>query len=153
MPFGCALRAGLRRGGIPALPLLLLALTAPMQPTIQVVAPEKVAAGDTVEIALRLRNDESQPLRLELSGRPVAFDIVIEDADGGVVWRRLEREAVSQVLMLLTLQPGESRQFRVRWGSVDSRGRRVAPGSYTIVGLLPVGNGVLRTPPRALVIE
>lgn len=146
------LRAGLRRGAVAAA-LLLPGATGVTQPTLELVAPAKVPAGDTVEIVLRVRNDGPEPLELELSGRPVAFDILISDAGGSEVWRRLAGSAVSAALALLTLRPGETRDFSARWAQVDSLGRAVPPGRYTIQGILPMETRRLVTSSRELVIE
>jgi Intracellular proteinase inhibitor len=150
-----ALRAGLRRGALlPALLcLLLLGAGGVTQPTIELLAPSKVKAGDTVEIVLRIRNDGPKPIDLELSGRPVAFDVVVTGPDGKEVWRRLEGAAVASILMLLTLQPGEGREFTAQWAQEDQAGRAVAPGRYVMHGILPMGRRQMTTAPRELIIE
>jgi hypothetical protein len=123
------------------------------QPTIELLAPSKVQAGDTVEIVLRIRNDGPKPIDLELSGRPVAFDVIVRGPDGKEVWRRLEGAAVASILMLLTLQPGEGRDFPAQWTQEDQAGRSVAPGRYVLHGVLPMGRRQMTTAPRELIIE
>lgn len=124
----------------------------PIQPSVQLVLPPKVRLGDTVTITLRVRNDGSRPLDLELPGRPVAFDIVVLGPDGAEVWRRLHNFVTGSALMLLRLEPGEVREFTAQWAQVDNDGRPVAPGSYHVRGVLPVQNQRLTTAPRELVI-
>ena len=147
------LRAAIRRGAVVAATLLLLGVAGVTQPAVELVAPSRVRVGDTVEIALRIRNDDSKPIDLELSGRPVGFDVVIVAADGGEVWRRLRDSVVGAALMLLTLEPGEARDFPVRWAQVDFAGRAVAPGRYTLQGILPMGTRRMTTAPHDLVID
>jgi len=146
------LRAVLRRGAVGAA-VLLLGGADVKQPAVELVAPSTVSAGDTVEIVLRIRNDGPRPLDLELSGRPVGFDIVVTGADGAEVWRRLAGSAVGAALMLVTLQPGETRDFSAHWDQVDSLGRTVSPGRYILYGILPMGARRVRTSSRELVIE
>lgn len=148
------LRAKLRRGALlPALLCLLLGARGVTQPTVELLAPSKVRAGDTVEIVLRIRNDGPKPIDLELSGRPVAFDVVVTGPDGKEVWRRLEGATVASILMLLTLQPGEGRDYTTQWGQVDQAGKAVAPGRYVLHGILPMGRRQMSTAPRDLLIE
>jgi intracellular proteinase inhibitor BsuPI len=153
MRFHPTLRAATRRGAFVAASLFLLGVAGVTQPTVELLAPSKVRVGDTVEIVLRVRNDGPKPIDLELSGRPVGFDIVVTGADGREVWRRLEGTAVAAILMLLTLQPGEARDFTARWGQVDSTGRAVSPGRYVLQGVLPMGRRQMTTGRRDLIIE
>jgi hypothetical protein len=142
-----------RRGVVVTAWFLLLGIAGVTQPTVELLAPSTVQAGDTVEIVLRIRNDGERPMDVELSGRPVGFDVVIAGPDGKEVWRRLSQGAVGAALMLLTLQPGEARDFPVRWPQHDSAGRPVAPGRYIIQGILPMGDRRVTTASRGLLIE
>ncbi len=153
MHLGSTLRAESRRGAVVVASLLLLGGAGVTQPTVELVAPSKVHSGDTVEIALRVRNDDSKPIYVELSGRPVGFDVVIVGPDGREVWRRLRHGVAGAALMLLTLEPGEARDFTVRWAQVDGAGKAVAPGRYTLHGILPIGARRVTTSPFDLVIE
>jgi Intracellular proteinase inhibitor len=147
------LRAVTRRGALVTASLFLLGMAGVTQPTVELVAPSQVGAGETVEIVLRVRNDHPKPITFELSGRPVGFDIVITGADGKEVWRRMDGRFVGAALMLLTLQPGEARDFTARWGQVDGAGRAVAPGRYTVRGILPMGARRMATAERDLIIR
>lgn len=124
-----------------------------IQPTVELLLVPKVGLGDTVEITLRLRNDGSRPIDLQLPGRPVAFDISILRADNTQVWRRLNRSVVSSALMLLRLPPGGTKDFVVQWTQVDNAGRPVGPGSYIVHGILPTQAGPLAAISRDLLIE
>ncbi len=122
------------------------------QPTVELEVPSEVRLGDTVEVTLRLRNEGTEALSLELVGRPVAFDVFITGPGGREVWRRLHGKAVASALMLLQLGPGESREFTARWPQQDSQGRPVPPGRYTVQGTLPTGSRPLTSAPRDLLI-
>lgn len=106
--------------------------------------PEEVRAGEPVPITLRVQNISDGPLDLYLIGRPIAFDLVVTDADGDVVWRRLEGEAVSAILRIETLDPGETLAREDRWDQRSDAGEQVAPGLYRV-------HGELLTEDRALV--
>jgi hypothetical protein len=148
------LRAALRRGAFAfILPILVAGRAVVTQPTLELIVPDTVTVGDTVEIVLRLRNDTPAPLDLELAGRPVGFDIVITGPGECPVWRRLDGEVVASALMLLTLAPGETRDFVARWDQVDGGGRQVPPGRYGVRGYLPLGRGRTAAPARELVIR
>ena len=71
-------RAAFRRGALAAACLASIGTTRMNQPMIELVAPAAVAVGDTAHVAIRLSNDGPAPLRLELSGRPVGVDLVVE---------------------------------------------------------------------------
>ena len=88
-------------------------------------------------ITLRLTNGGERPLELHLLGRTIAFDIVIARADGAVVWRRLAGAAVQGILQIKTLAPGETLELKDLWRQRDDAGSPVAPGSYTLQGVLP----------------
>jgi hypothetical protein len=153
MIVGPTLRAALRRGEVFAAALFLVGVSGVIQPTLELVAPSKAQLGDTVRIALRVRNPDPKPLQLELSGRPVGFDVVIDRADGTPVWSRMGTDVAGAALMLLTLGAGETRDFTVSWGQVDAGGKPVAPGRYNLWGILPTGAGRMTTLPRELLIE
>ena len=153
MRFESTLRAGLRRGGVAALAVLLLSATRSPTRRSSWLPRHGSTPGDTVDIVLRVRNDGPAPMTLELSGRPVGFDVIVTNPDGKEVWRRLAGGAVGAALMLLTLQPGESRDFTARWALVDQGGNAVPPGRYTLRGILPMTGRQLATPERDLVID
>ena len=124
-----------------------------LQPTVELIAPSEAKRGQPVEIVLRVRNDGAKAVDFELSGRPVGFDIAIETDDGTEVWRRLDGEAVASALMLVTLQPGEARDFTERWLQQDRAGDPVTPGRYVVRGILPMGRRRLVTAPHDLLIR
>mgnify|MGYP001822729006 CR=1 FL=1 len=117
-------------------------------------APETTASGVPVALTLVVENTGSEPAVLYVTGRPPAVDVRVEDAEGRLVWRRLEGETVSMVLQVLRLAPGERREFDVEWDQRDEHGRPVPPGLYRVRGaLLTEGGGSLTTDPEVLRIE
>ena len=106
-------------------------------PTVTLVVPREVHAGESVPMTLRATNATDRPLTLYLRGRPVAFDLVVAGTDGTVQWRRLAGEVISMVLQVRTLAPGETLEFKDTWKQATKTGRRVSPGDYVVTGELP----------------
>jgi hypothetical protein len=121
--------------------------------TLELAVPSRAPLGDTVEISIRVRNTGKRPAALELSGRPVAFDVVIRGPDGSEVWRRLRRGAVAAALVVLRLEPGEAHDFSLQWAEVDDEGSQVRPGRYTVRGMVPIDGQKRVTAERELLIE
>jgi intracellular proteinase inhibitor BsuPI len=120
---------------------------------VELLVPPSVQRGETLEIAIRVRNEGTQPAELELPGRPIAFDVVIRAADGAEVWRRLRGGAVAGLLAVLRLAPGEAHDFSVRWAGVDEAGRPAPAGRYTVQGVIPFNGRRSTTAVRTLVIR
>jgi hypothetical protein len=110
--------------------------------------PPEVPAGQPVPIVLRLTNTANGRRELALQGRPIAYDVIVTQRDGAVVWRRLEGEVIQTILQLRTLAPGESLEFRHSWNQRSNSGEPVAPGEYLVTGVLPTDPPAeLRTQP------
>jgi hypothetical protein len=77
-----------------------------------------------------LRNAGDRPVEAHLLGRTPAFDIVVEDARGNVVWQRLGGAMISAILQLRTLAPDETLEWRAAW-------RPQEPGTYSLRGIVP----------------
>ena len=120
---------------------------------IELVVPSEVAVGQAVPIALRVRNTQNRPIDLYLQGRPVAFDLIIEESGGEVVWRRLEGAAVSAILGVRTLAPGEVFELKETWKQTTQDGRRATPGAYRVTALVLTDGEPLRAGPVPLRIE
>ncbi len=103
----------------------------------EVAAPREVRQGEPVPVTLRVTNTADRPLTLYLQGRPTAFDIIVKNEAGAVVWRRLEGQMITAILGVRTLGPGEALAFEDVWPQRDGAGRAVPPGLYTITGALP----------------
>lgn len=104
-------------------------------------APERVAPGAPVPIRLVLENASDAPETVYLTGRPIAFDVVVEDSAGRDVWTRLAGETMSMVLQMVELAPGERREFRAEWDQRDAEGAPVGPGEYRLRGRLSMEAG------------
>lgn len=119
---------------------------------VELELPVSVLPGDAVPITLRVRNDDTMPAELALTGRPIAFDIVVRRLDGTEVWKRLRGQTVSMMLQVAILAPGESLEFAHQWDQRDSAGREVAAGVYLVHGSLTAEDRELVSEPRRLVI-
>ncbi len=99
-------------------------------------APRAAGADGATSFVLRVRNDGEAPLELTLRGRTITFDIVVKDASGRVVWRKLDGAAIPAIARLLTLAPGAQLALRTRWDQRDRAGTTIAAGAYTVHGAL-----------------
>lgn len=103
---------------------------------LDIEAPQRFPRGEPVPITLIIRNTSDRHVELYVTGRPVAFDIVITSADGTVVWRRLEGQTIAAALQVLELRPHSMFELRDDWTQRTNTGVAVNPGTYTIVGEL-----------------
>lgn len=110
--------------------------------------PEEVGEGVALPMTLRVENVLERHLDLYLTGRPIAFDLVVTDEEGGVVWRRLEGQVVPMVLRIETLAPGGVLELTGRWDQRSNAGDPVPPGVYTVRGEVLAEDGPLVTPAR-----
>ncbi len=116
--------------------------------------PEEVPAGKPVPIVIRLKNGGSRPLDLYLRGRTITFDIFITRPDGPVVRQRLKDEVIPAIVQLKTLRPGEVFELRHVWDQRSNEGELVAPGAYTVRGVvLTDGPTALETASASLRIQ
>ena len=91
--------------------------------------------GETVRMALRLRNTSEAPVSFSLGGRP-PHDFVVSTPDGEQVWHWKCGQIILQPLDSKTLEPGEQLEFAGKWEQVDNRGDPVAPGTYLVRAVL-----------------
>ena len=94
------------------------------------LVPSRARVGRRAPFTLRLRNLSRQPVEAHFLGRQIVFDIVVEHAHGGVVWRRLSHGVGPSILQVRTLEPGESLEWHDAW--VPG-----AAGQYRAQGILP----------------
>jgi len=121
--------------------------TADGAPVVTIRAPKTVAAGATIPISMRIENTSSEPLELYLHGREATYDFIVTSSDGDIVWRRLEGQVVQAILRVDVLAPGQVLELRDSWNQRDNAGKRVAPGSYLVRGiLLGEGSSTLESP-------
>jgi hypothetical protein len=86
--------------------------------------------GDTVHLHLRLYN-ESTESRTYVFSTTQRFDIAVWNHDT-LVWQWSKGRLFSQVAVMLTIKPGDSRVFSAEWDLRDMEGRQLLPGSYQI---------------------
>jgi hypothetical protein len=130
--------------------LIPVAATSPQPPRLEIDVPPRVAAGDSVRIVLRATNDGPGPLELSLMGRSVTFDIAVANADGAVVWRRLEGQVIPAILQIRILAPDESLELEHVWDQRTNAREPVRPGTYTVTGTILTDGRPLRTPAAPL---
>lgn len=120
---------------------------------LELLLPSRVRAGAPVPIRLRVRNRTGRSLDLYLLGRTTTFDVVITGVGGEEVWRRLEDEVIPAIVHLRPLAPAEPLEAEAVWDQHTKGGKRVAPGEYTVRGILLVEGEPLATPPAPLRID
>lgn len=103
---------------------------------LEIVAPPRVRVGEPVPVTLRVTNTGKQPVELYLTGRPVAFDIIVARPGGEIVWRRLQGETVAAILQVRILASGDSLEFKDEWNQRTDAGESVEAGDYTLRGVL-----------------
>ena len=104
---------------------------------LELLAPPRARQGEAVRFTLRVVNAGDRPATLYLQGRPPAFDLVVHDNAGGLIWDRLSGTTLLMVLGVRELAPGETLDFDGVWSQVDQAGRPVAPGRYRLTGIVP----------------
>jgi hypothetical protein len=104
---------------------------------LELLAPARVRAGEPVHFTLRIVNADDRPATLYLQGRPPAFDLVVHDEAGELIWQRLAGATLLMVLGHRELGPGETLDFDAVWSQVDQAGGPVAPGRYGLTGIVP----------------
>ena len=117
---------------------------------LRVDVPDRIPHGETVPITFRVANISDRTLTLYLTGREIAFDVIVERTDGATVWRRLEGEVVRAILRLETLPPGEALVLHAVWDQRSDDGALVPPGEYRVRAELLTEGGSLVSPPEPL---
>lgn len=112
--------------------------------------PERVPRGTPVPITFRIENVTDRTLTLHLTGRQIAFDIVVARPDGTTVWRRLHDEVIQAILRLDTLPPGDALVLEDTWDQRSDDGDPVPAGEYRVHGELLTEADPLRSPPETL---
>jgi len=125
--------------------LLLTAALVADSMTVELTVPDHVRAGAPVPLALRVTNRSTSPLTLYLRGRPIAFDVIVTDARGEVVWRRLKGATISMALQVRELEPGETLALDDVWQQRTNTGAQVEPGEYHLKGQLLTDSEPLET--------
>ena len=111
--------------------------------------PREVARGAPVPFVFRVENVAGRPLELYLRGRTIAFDVVVTDAAGRPVWRRLEDEVIPAIVRLEELAPGAALTLRATWDQRTARGVPVGDGEYRAHAELLTETTPLASPPAS----
>ncbi|MBA3343647.1 MAG: hypothetical protein H0T48_17660 [Gemmatimonadaceae bacterium] len=104
--------------------------------TLQLIAPATVRRGRRIPFKLRVGNASDTSLDLYLRGREPTFDIVVTDAEGARVWRRLEGAVIPAVLRVLPMRAGEVLVLKAGWDQRGSTGEIVESGDYLVTAIL-----------------
>jgi hypothetical protein len=104
---------------------------------LQLLAPARAPEGEPVRYTLHIENAGDRPATLYLQGRPPAFDLVVLDDAGRMIWRRLGGATILTVLGIRELRPGQTIDFTDVWSLRDQADQPLAPGRYRLTGIVP----------------
>jgi hypothetical protein len=108
--------------------------------TLTLTAPDTVRAGTEAAFTLTLGNPSKRTVSFPIGADSgYVFDIVVRGRGGVLVWRRLASNHHDEARGY-DLGPGDEVVLEASWGLRDSNGHPVAPGDYSVEGLL-VGPG------------
>jgi intracellular proteinase inhibitor BsuPI len=113
--------------------------------SLSLVGPAETPRGAVVPFAVRLQNITSRTIRLGVGGTTPAFDVIVQDASGGIVWNFMHGKAVAMIVKYLTLAPGEVVELRGVWSQQTNDGDTVLSGVYTVYAAMWTENGSLRS--------
>lgn len=118
--------------------------------SLRLILPDTTRHAQPISMTLRVENTSDRPVDLYLTGRPVAFDLIVTDARDDVVWRRLEDAVIPAILQVRTLAPGETLELEDSWDQRSNAGELVPPGDYSVRGELLAEEAPLATPKGTL---
>jgi hypothetical protein len=105
--------------------------------------------GHEAVLTIAVRNSSKNKIELVFPSSNTK-DFLIKDRDGKVVWQwtkdRLFREAQTR----LSIDPGKSVSHSATWDLTDLDGKDIAPGTYTVNGILPVLPTAISTETRPI---
>lgn len=104
------------------------------------------ALGETVTVTLAVTNPTDERITVSI-GSGLQYDFIVQDVPGAELWRWSRGRAFTQALTSLTLQARETRSFTERWDQRSNAGSLVAPGTYTVTGVLATIPNERRTDP------
>ena len=95
----------------------------------------------SVPITLRIENVGGRLIELILRGRSIAFDVIVRDSNGRVIWQRLANTMIPAIARLEQLEPGQSLELRADWSPSGS-----PLGEYLVESELLTDGPPLRPP-------
>ena len=101
-------------------------------PELLLEVPATVERGAPVAITLHVTHPGPDALEIYLRGRAATFDVEVTDAQGHVVWRRLEGAVIPGIVQLRVLWPGERFDLHASWDQRDGTGAPVPAGDYRV---------------------
>jgi hypothetical protein len=102
---------------------------------------------------IRLENVGETSLELYLRGRAIAYDILIRNEAGAVVWNRLEGEIIPGIIQVKVLEANEVLELSHEWHQRTNSGGAVEPGVYSATGIvLTDGPDPFSSAPKPLLI-
>ncbi len=102
----------------------------PLRLTLE--APKEVQASESVPLKLKIENTSDKVLHLEVGYAP--HDFIVTTSDGTEIWRWSYGKVSPLITQLLTLQPGEAKEYTETWDQLDNEGYPVLPGTYFVRG-------------------
>ncbi|MDP3063004.1 MAG: BsuPI-related putative proteinase inhibitor [Chloroflexota bacterium] len=94
--------------------------------------PSEASQGDAVMLVLRVENTSGKQLQfVATEGYPYGFNV---SRDGKGVWQWWEGKDVPNSLKKISMEPGETKEYRVSWGLHGSDGSLVSSGTYYVAG-------------------
>ena len=103
---------------------------------LELSAPAEVRTGEALPVRIRVINVGERPMELYLRGRTPTFDIILTNAAGEIVWRRLRDQVIPAILQLRTLAPGDSLDLADTCVPRTHDGSPVRAGAYEVHGIL-----------------
>ena len=116
--------------------------------------PDTVRAGQSVPITATLVNNGRDTVRLVLGGLggSPSLDVEVTRLDGGLVWRRSDREPLPANPFDWTLKPGELFAMGYAWTPQAAEGEPLPPGTYRVRGIVDARPRDLATPTKTIVV-
>ena len=103
---------------------------------LRLEAPAHVRQGAPVPLVFTVTNTGTVGVTLQLLGRTPTADFRVLDSRSRVIWTRLRGQTLLGALRLYPLEAGKSLSFREVWHQLTEAGTKVAPGIYTVLGVL-----------------
>ena len=103
--------------------------------------PAVAKPGVPVPITLRVENTRDHAIELTLRGRTIAFDVLVRDSAGQLVWQRLGGAMIPAILRLEPLAAREALELRTEWPA------SVLSGDFVVEATLFTDGADLRPSP------